>query len=130
MMETLKVVHVSCVAVSGAGFVVRGALMLAGSPLPGARLVRVAPHVVDSVLLASGIAMAALARLSPLAHPWLATKLALLVVYIALGSLALNYGRTRSVRIACLAGALACFGFMVSVALYRDPLGLLRPVSG
>jgi uncharacterized membrane protein SirB2 len=69
--------------------------------------------------------MAALAGLSPLAHTWLAAKLVLLVVYIVLGSLALKRGGTKRVRAACLAAAVLCFGFMVSVAGTRHPLGFL-----
>lgn len=125
LYETLKWVHVGCVIASGSGFVARGALMLAGSPLLQARLVRVAPHVIDTALLASAITMAVLAQLSPLAHPWLAAKIVALLVYIVLGSLALRRARTRAGRAAAFAGAVLTFGYIVGVALTRDPLSWL-----
>jgi uncharacterized membrane protein SirB2 len=125
LYEALKWVHVGCVIASGAGFVARGALMLAGSPLLEARIVRVAPHVIDTVLLASAVTMAVLAQLSLLAHPWLAAKIVALLVYIVLGSLALRRARTRALRIGALAGAVLAFGYIVGVALTRDPLSWL-----
>jgi uncharacterized membrane protein SirB2 len=126
MYETLKWVHVAAVIASGAGFVARAALMLAGSPLLAARFVRVAPHVIDTVLLAAAIAMAVMARLSPHAHPWLAAKIAGLLVYIVLGAMALKYGRTRRTRVLALAGAVLTFAYIVGTALQRDPLWPFR----
>ena len=58
MYLLVKQLHVACVVLSLAGFAARGALMLAGSPLLQARFVRVAPHIVDTVLLASALILA------------------------------------------------------------------------
>ncbi len=126
MYEALKWLHVASVAASGAGFLARGALMLADSPLLRMRVVRVVPHVVDTVLLASAIALAVLARLSPLQHTWLATKIIALLLYILLGTVALKRGRTRRGRATAFAAAVAVFAYIVSVALQRDALWLLR----
>lgn len=126
MYEILRGVHVSCAVLSGAGFLARGALMLARSPLLGSRFVRIAPHVVDTVLLAAGIGMAVLARISPWAHPWLAAKIAGLLAYIVLGAAALKYGGSRRTRSLAFAGALLAFAYIVGSALQRDPLWPLR----
>jgi uncharacterized membrane protein SirB2 len=120
--ETLKWLHVAAVIASGAGFLARAALMLAGSPRLHARYVRVAPHVVDTVLLAAAVAMAVMASISPLAHPWLAAKIIGLLAYIVLGSIALRYGRTLRARVVALAGAVLVFAYIVGTALRRDPL--------
>jgi uncharacterized membrane protein SirB2 len=121
----LKWVHVGAATLSIAGFVARGALMLAGSPVLEARLVRVAPHVIDTLLLASALWLAVLVGEYPFVHGWLTAKLLALVVYIALGIVALRRGRSRRVRAAALAGALATAGYIVSVAVTRDPRGAL-----
>jgi uncharacterized membrane protein SirB2 len=126
MYETLKWLHVGAVLASGTGFLARGLLMLAGSPLLAARFVRVAPHGVDTVLLASAVAMAWLARLSPLAHPWLAAKIGGLLVYIVLGAVALRYGRSLRTRALALAGAMLAFACIAGTALQRDALWPLR----
>lgn len=122
MYETLKWLHLAAVIASGAGFLARGALMVAASPWLKSRFARVAPHVVDTVLLAAAVAMAVMARISPLAHPWLAAKIAGLLVYIVLGSVALRHGRTLRVRLLALAGAVLAFAYIVGTALQRDPL--------
>jgi uncharacterized membrane protein SirB2 len=77
--------------------------------------------VIDTVLLASAVAMATLAHLSPLAHPWLATKIGALLVYIVLGSIALKRGSTRTVRVAAFAAAIGIYAYIIAVALTRDP---------
>ena len=55
----VKWIHVTAAFVSVGGFVLRGVWMLENSPLFSRRWVRIAPHVVDTVLLASAIALAA-----------------------------------------------------------------------
>lgn len=125
MYEAFKWVHVGCVIASGTGFVARGALMLIDSPLLAARFVRIAPHVVDTALLASAIAMASLAQLSPLTQPWLAAKFVALLAYIALGALALRPGHSRSVRAVAFVAAALVFAYIVGTALNRDPLSWL-----
>ena len=54
----LRNLHIACVVLSGAGFLLRGLWMLGASPLLGRRWVRVVPHLVDSALLASAVALA------------------------------------------------------------------------
>ena len=118
----VKYVHAGSVAVSIAGFIARGALMLAGSPLLQARFVRIAPHVVDTVLLASAAWLAWFLGQYPFVHGWLTAKVLGLVAYIVLGTIALRRGRTRGIRAAAFAGALAAAGYVVWVALTRNPL--------
>lgn len=117
----LKSVHVASATLSIAGFVLRFALMLAGSPLLGHRVAKVLPHVIDTVLLVSAIAMAV--QLGGLPG-WLATKIGLLLAYILLGTVALKRGRTPGARAAAGVAAIAVFGYIVSVALTKSPLGL------
>ncbi|MFN3564509.1 MAG: SirB2 family protein [Burkholderiaceae bacterium] len=121
MYATLKTVHIACVIASGAGFLLRGALRLADSALLATRLARIAPHVVDTILLAAGVAMAVIAGISPLAHPWLGAKIAALAAYIVLGSIALKRGRTRAIRATAFAAAMGTYAYIVAVALTRSP---------
>lgn len=118
----LKLIHVGCVATSYALFVLRGAWMLVESPRLGQRWVRIAPHIVDSALLASAIAMAVTLRQYPMVAGWLTAKVVALVGYIALGMIALRFGRTRGVRITARLTAQAVFFYIVCVAITRDPL--------
>lgn len=117
----LKHLHVTCVALSYALFFLRGVWMLRGTLAQQGRWVRVAPHLVDSVLLGSAIALAVQLGISPLSAPWLLAKIIALLLYIALGAVALRRGRTQRVRLAAWLSAQAVFFYIVSVAVTHDP---------
>ncbi len=119
-------IHVGCVVLSVSGFVARGGLMLAGSPLLATRFVRVAPHVVDTLLLASALWLAWAIGQYPFVNGWLTAKVLGLLAYIVLGSVALKRGRSKRVRAAAFVAALATVGYIVSVALTRDPRGVFE----
>jgi uncharacterized membrane protein SirB2 len=121
----VKSLHVTLAVLSITGFAARGVLMLCDSPLLGARAVRIAPHIVDTLLLASAITLAWMLKQYPFVHGWITAKVLALFAYIALGSLALRPGRPKAVRAAALVAALAAVGYIVSVALTRDPRGAL-----
>lgn len=123
----LKTVHVGCATLSIAGFVLRFALMLNGSPMLGTRVARVLPHVVDTVLLASAIAMAWQLGGVP---AWLAAKIVALLVYIVLGAIAIRRGRHRGVRVLAGIAAIAVFAYIVSAAVAKSPLGFIGALAG
>lgn len=125
----IKNVHMTCAAVTLALFLLRGAWMMQGSPLLAARWVRVVPHVVDTLLLASAITLAVIIGNAPLTHGWLTAKVIGLVLYIVLGTVALKRGRTRGVRIGAFIAALVVFGYIVSVAITKSPLGYLALIA-
>jgi uncharacterized membrane protein SirB2 len=121
----LKALHVGCAVLSITGFAARGMLMLRDSPLLGAHWLRIAPHVVDTILLASALRLTVLIGQYPFTHGWLTAKLLALVAYILFGTVALKRGRSKRVRAAAFALALMTVLYIVSVALTRNPLGFL-----
>ena len=118
-----KAVHVSCVALSIAGFVARFALARKHPEGLHRRFLRILPHVNDTILLAAAIAMLIVAQWNVFDMPWLAAKIAGLLVYIACGTIALKRGRTQRVRTGAFVAALAAFGYVVSVALGKRAAG-------
>ena len=120
-----KAIHVACVGLSISGFIARYALQRRGSALVGHRLVRVAPHANDTLLLAAASVMLWAGGLDPFAVPWLSAKIAGLTGYIALGMIALRHGRTPAVRQGAFFAALVSFGYVVAVAFSKNPLGPL-----
>lgn len=120
--NALKQLHVICVALSYAGFFVRGIGMMRESPFLARRWVRILPHVNDTVLLASAIALVVMSRQFPFTEGWVTAKVLALVVYIALGMVALGRGGTRPARIAAWIAAQAVFAYIVAVALTRQVL--------
>ena len=117
----LKLVHQGSVALSFAGFVARGLAALAGARWVRGRAARTLPHAVDTVLLGSALALLWLLQLTPAAAPWLAAKIGGLLLYIALGMLALRPGLPWRWRAVAWLAALAVFGWIVAVALSKNP---------
>lgn len=124
LLALVKPAHVIFAVVSGAGFVLRGAWMLLNSERLQARWVRTAPHVVDTLLLVTGVTLAVGLDLSPLLQPWLAAKLLLLVLYIGAGTVALRRGRSLRTRALALVLALIVYALIVLSALTHRALGI------
>lgn len=116
--------HVAAVIASGSLFCVRGALALRGWPHVMHPALRYGSMAIDTALLAAGVTLMFVIGQYPFVDGWLTTKLILLVVYIALGTLALKRARTQTMRVTCYLLALATFAWIVSVAIARDPRGV------
>lgn len=126
----IKYLHVVCVILSGCGFALRGFWMLMDSPWLQRRIVRIVPHVNDTLLLAAAIALAVMSGQYPFVVPWVTAKVLGLLVYIVLGSIALKRGRTKRMRVSAGVFAILVFAYIVSVALTRDPHGFLTAWMG
>jgi uncharacterized membrane protein SirB2 len=118
----LKHLHMTAVAVSFLLFFIRGIWMMRESPLIARRWVKVLPHVNDTVLLAAGLATAYRVGQYPFVDDWLTAKVFGLIAYIVLGTLALKRARTKRARIAYWVAALATFGYVVAVAVTKNPI--------
>ncbi len=123
LYHSLTIVHVSCALISIGGFILRGYWMLNGSSLLNHRLAKIVPHIVDTLLLGSAVAMLAIWQTSPLAHSWLTAKIVALILYIGLGMIALRFGKTRRVRATAWLCALLVAAYIVSVALTKSASG-------
>jgi len=117
----IKHLHLVTIVVTLALFLLRGAWMMMDSPRLQARWARIVPHINDTLLLASGIALAVLMQQYPLVHGWLTAKLFALIAYIVLGTLALKRGKTKAQRVTAWIAALLVFGYMLAVARAHDP---------
>jgi uncharacterized membrane protein SirB2 len=117
--------HIALVVLSVGVFALRWVGVLAGGRWPLQRRARVVSVVFDTALLCAGVALWWLLKLHPLQQPWLGTKLALLVVYIVLGTFALKRARTWVGKLLFGLIALAVVAQMVAVAQSRNPLGWL-----
>jgi uncharacterized membrane protein SirB2 len=121
----LKLIHVTCAFVSIVGFALRGYWMAVDNPLLQHRVARVLPHVIDTLLLGSALALLMVLHLSPLTQPWLGAKIIALLLYIGLGMVALRFGRSKKIRVSAYLMALLCAVYMISVAYSKSPWGLL-----
>lgn len=98
MYLALKHLHLTTIVLSFTLFVLRGIWMLLDSPWLQRRWVRIAPHVIDTILLASAIGLVLILKQYPFVHGWVTAKVLGLIVYIILGSVALRYGPTKLIR--------------------------------
>ncbi len=121
----VKHLHITCVAVSGGFFALRGLWMLRAPHMLQRRWVKTLPHFVDTVLLGSAIYLAYVSTQYPFVFPWVSAKVMALLVYIVLGSVALKRGRTLAVRTGALLAALLVYAYIVTVALNKNPLPFL-----
>jgi uncharacterized membrane protein SirB2 len=122
----LKGLHITCALTSYTLFLLRGIWSLRGSPIMKQRWVRIVPHVVDTLLLASAIALAVTIQQYPFVDAWLTAKVAGLLLYIGLGFVALKYGKSRNIRIGAWLAAQAVFAYIVLVAINHDPMPFIR----
>ncbi len=118
-MQLLKELHVAFAYITVAGFVMRGLLSLADSPMRNAKWLRIAPHVIDTLLLAFGIALAVMLSLSPLANGWLIAKIVGLLAYIGFGVMTMR-ARSRPLKIVGFVAAIASVGYIFGVAYSKQ----------
>ena len=118
----IKILHLGSVLLSYSLFFMRGLWVLRASPVMQQRWVKIAPHIIDSVLLGSAIMLALLLDISPFTAPWLAAKIIALLLYIVLGSIALKRGKTRRIKLASWLAAQAVFCYIILTAWTHDPM--------
>lgn len=116
----MVLVHGAIAVLSGSSFIVRGVWRLMNSPLLSLRWVRIAPHVIDTLLLLLGVVLAVWSHQYPFTHAWLTAKLLALLAYIGLGLVALRFATSLPARLFGFIGALSCFGYMLAVAFTRS----------
>lgn len=118
----VKHIHVTCAALSISLFLLRGVLMLRHSAALQQRWLKITPHIVDTLLLASALTMVAWSAQYPFVQSWLTAKVLALLAYIVLGMIALKRGKTASIRLMAFIAALLVFAYIVAVAITRQAL--------
>lgn len=115
----IKAFHIALAYLTVTGFVIRGVWTLMGSPLRDEKWVRVAPHVVDTLLLSLGVVLAIRLSVSPVSG-WLGAKLLGLLAYIVLGVVTMR-ASGRRLQVTGFVGALCAVGYVFTVAFTRSP---------
>jgi len=90
---------------------------------PARGWLRVTPHVVDSLLLLAGIALALIIRQYPFRDAWLTAKLLALIAYIAAGHVAVRRARSVRGKLTAWLSGLALVLYIFAVAITRSPTG-------
>ncbi len=122
MYGLLKSAHVVLAIVTFSGFLIRAWWAYTESLRLERTLVRVLPHVIDTLFLLSGIALIVMASWPVLESPWLLAKFAGLLAYILFGTVAIRRGRSRRVRLAAATGAIVAFVYVTGAAVLKSAL--------
>ncbi|MEY8709389.1 siroheme synthase [Mangrovibacter phragmitis] len=118
-------VHIITLCISVGLFVLRYWWLHSNAPVMGKRWVRIVPHVNDTLLLASGVALMLLKHLYPFTPQgaWLTEKLFGVIIYIVLGFIALGRGpRNPQVRWFAFLLALVVLYIIFRIATTQVPL--------
>lgn len=99
----------------------RGIWMMQNSSILQRRWVKILPHVIDTVLLASAVTLVTMIQQYPGMSTWLSTKIGGLLLYIILGMMALRFGKSRKIKIISWITAQIVFFYIVLVALTKNP---------
>lgn len=119
--QLIKHLHITFVVLSLALFCLRAGWSVQGSALLQQRWVKIAPHVIDSLLLAFGIWLMVILQLG-FDQPWLWAKWVGLVAYIGLGTFAIKRGKTGLARFGFALAAIVVFTYIVGCAISKTPL--------
>lgn len=117
----IKMAHITFALVSISFFMVRATWSVFESPLLQKTWVKILPHIVDTLLLASALYLVVASSQYPFQQHWLTAKLLALIAYILLGTMAIKRGKTPLQRGVFALLAIAVFGYMLAVAFYRSP---------
>ncbi|NOQ49824.1 MAG: regulator SirB [Nitrosomonadaceae bacterium] len=117
----LKIIHVISVIFSYLLFMLRGIWMMQNSSILQQRWVKILPHVIDTVLLASAVTLVTMIQQYPGMSTWLSTKIGGLLLYIILGMMALRFGKSLKIKIISWIAAQIVFFYIVLVALTKNP---------
>lgn len=113
----IKIIHFTLAFLSVAGFVIRAGWSYSATDLLQEKWVKIAPHVIDTLLLTLGLLLAFNLPGGPL-QGWLIAKLVALLAYIGFGVLTLRgHGALKHVGVA---GALLSVGYIFAVAFTRQ----------
>ena len=117
----IKIIHIISIILSYILFSLRGIWMIQGSPLLKLRWVKILPHVIDTILLVSAIALVAMIQQYQGFNIWISAKIGALLLYILLGMVAFRFGKTQKIKTISWILAQIIFFYIVLVALTKNP---------
>ncbi|MFT0546599.1 SirB2 family protein [Allopusillimonas ginsengisoli] len=115
----IKHVHVTAVTLSILLFVLRSYWSVIGSDKLKSKIVRILPHIIDTILLVAGVTLAAV--IGP-EQPWILAKIVGLLFYIGVGTVAIKRGKTPKSRAIAAVIAVVIFIYIIGIAMSHNPL--------
>lgn len=121
MYAAFKHLHMVAIALSVLLFVFRYGLVMANSSLLEKKFVKVTPHVVDTIMLLTGIALIFITGFMPFTESgsWLTQKLSCVLAYFALGYFTLKHGKNKVFKTFAFLGSLGWLMAAAKIAMTK-----------
>ena len=113
----LKSIHMLFILLSVGSFISRIMLAQFKPSTLRIKVLKIAPHVIDTILLLSGIALVFQGNWMAGEYGWIISKLVMLIAYIGFGVMAMR--STGIKRWIAFVLALTCFGYILSIAITK-----------
>ncbi len=120
----LKHLHMTIAVISILLFTFRFALTLANSNKLSLKWLKIAPHIIDTLLLGLGIALAIKLSINPAEQLWLTEKIFAVFAYIFTGYYTLKLARNRTMQIIGFLGAIGWVMLIVRIAISKETVFL------
>ena len=117
-----KHLHMTLAALSISLFTLRFIWTLANSPRLQAKWVKIAPHIIDTLLLTFGVVMAVQYAINPFEQLWLGEKLLAVAAYIFTGYFTLKLARNKLMQIIGYLSSMGWVMLIVRLAMTHSPL--------
>ncbi|MDQ2068971.1 SirB2 family protein [Natronospira bacteriovora] len=124
MYMGIKHLHMTLALLSILGFMLRGGWLLVTGEKPANRFAKIAPHVLDTLLLLSGIVLLGMTGWAFLTQGWMLLKLLFVAAYIGVGIAAFRAG-AGSLRWGLFFLAVLLFVQTMAIAFSKQAGGLL-----
>lgn len=122
MYMAFKHLHMSLALLTFLGFLLRAILAFMGSPILQKKLIKVAPHIIDTAFLASAVALMVILQQYPFTHAWLTAKIFGLIAYIVFGTMTIKRAPNNAVRSIFFILSITAFMYTAKVAITKDAL--------
>lgn len=122
MYLIVKNAHITFAIISISMFVLRACWSVVESAKLQQPWVKIAPHIIDTLLLSCAIYLMIISHQYPFSDNWLTAKFIALLIYIATGTIAIKRGKTKGIRLLFSLLAVATFSYIFAVAVNHSAL--------
>ncbi len=122
LYPAVKHIHLLLIALSVIFFTVRFVFHLRGSAVLEKKFVKIAPHVIDTFLLLSGLALCFIINQFPFVDTWLTEKIGAVFAYIVLAMIAMKADRGKMFKIFAYIGAICWLIYAARIAVFKQPI--------
>lgn len=115
----VKHTHLTLMLISVSFLIIRVLASTQNAQWLAQKWAKIAPHVIDTLLLISAVTLMMSISQYPIVNDWLSAKVVALIAYIVLGTLALKGNKSAVTKILFLLLALSVIGYMIAVAVTK-----------